>query len=235
MQGEGVMGLSIIIPVYNEAKRLESTVRAVEKELGRMGLDSEIIIAEDGSTDQTLAIAKRLQSERIRLVHSSLRIGKGKAIRNASMEARGGIIAFMDADLASDPAYLPSLIHGLDGGAAIAIGSRYVPGSVVKRKLMRDFYSRAFNLIIAVLWGSKVRDHQCGFKAFRRDAVVPWLGEIQSNSWFWDTEFLVRAQEKGLRVVEVPIKWNEAPTSNFRFSDIFGMMRSIIEFKLFRK
>lgn len=235
MQRGGGIGLSIILPVYNEEKRLESTVRAVDAELGKMGKDYEIIIAEDGSSDNTLQIAKRLENGRIRVAHSGARLGKGKAIQNASLSARGGIIAFMDADLASDLSYLPALIGSVEKGASIAIGSRYVPGSIIKRKLLRDFYSRAFNLIVAILWNSKVKDHQCGFKAFRRDAVVPWIGEVQSKSWFWDAEFLVRAQEKGLSVAEVPIRWDEASSSKFRFSDILGMMKSIIEFKLFRK
>lgn len=235
MQRDGGIGLSIIIPVYNEEKRLESTVRAVDAELGKMGKDYEIIIAEDGSSDQTLSIAKRLENGRIKVVHSGARLGKGKAIQNASLSARGDIIAFMDADLAADLSYLPALVESVEKGASIAIGSRYVPGSIIKRRFLRDFYSRAFNLIVAILWNSKVKDHQCGFKAFRRDAVVPWIGEVQSKSWFWDAEFLVRAQEKGLSVAEVPIRWDEASSSKFRFSDILGMMKSIIEFKLFRK
>ncbi|MFA5412037.1 MAG: dolichyl-phosphate beta-glucosyltransferase [Candidatus Micrarchaeia archaeon] len=231
----GEAALSVIIPAHNEEKRLEPTVRALERELGRMGKDHEIIIAEDGSSDHTLQIAKRLEDGRIRVLHSDARLGKGKAIQDAALSAKGDIIAFMDADLAADLSCLPALVGSVEKGASIAIGSRYVPGSMIKRKFLRDFYSRAFNSIIAILWNSRVKDHQCGFKAFRRDAVLPWIGEVQSKSWFWDAEFLVRAQEKGIRISEIPIRWNEAASSEFRFLDILGMVRSMISFKLFRK
>ncbi|MDD2655116.1 MAG: glycosyltransferase family 2 protein [Candidatus ainarchaeum sp.] len=232
-RGEAV--LSVIIPAHNEEKRLEPTVRALEKELGRMGKDYEIIIAEDGSSDHTLSIARHLENERIRVLHSDARLGKGKAVQDAALSARGGIIAFMDADLAADLSGLPALVGSVENGAPIAIGSRYVPGSATRRKFLRGLYSRAFNLAVSLLWNSRVKDHQCGFKAFRGSAVLPWIREVQSKSWFWDAEFLVRAQEKGIPIAEIPIRWNEAASSEFRFLDILGMMGSIMGFRLFRK
>lgn len=225
--------VSVILPVHNEAAVLKNTVNRLEKSLGQMLGDFEIIISEDGSTDSTVQVAKGLKNERVRLLHNGKRMGKGAAIKSAAAYAKGGIVLFMDADLASHPSHIKDLVRLLNGGADIVIGSRYLKESKAKRTFMRDVASKSFNFLVRTLLGSRIMDHQCGFKAFRKDTVLSVINEVEERKWFWDTELLVRAQRKGLKVVEIPIEWNEMPGSKFRLlGDTLHMAHGLIRFKI---
>lgn len=222
--------VSIILPVHNEAGVLKRTIDCLGDSLGQK---FEIIISEDGSTDDTVRIAKSLENKRVRLLHNGKRMGKGAAIKHAASYAQGSILLFMDADLASNPSQIKELVRLLEGGADIVIGSRYLKGSRAKRVFMRDVASRSFNFLVRAMLGSRIMDHQCGFKAFRKDTVLPVINEVENQKWFWDTELLVRAQRKGLKIAEIPIEWNEMPGSKFRLlEDTIHMAWGLIKFKI---
>ncbi len=225
--------VSIILPVYNEEKVLRKSVKSLGRTFEKTLGDFEIIISEDGSTDRTLDIAKSLQSEKVRILHKDKRMGKGAAIKGAIGCAKGNIVIFMDADLASNPGHVKQLVKLLEGEASIVIGSRYLKGARAKRTLLRYLASKSFNWLVRALLGSKLSDHQCGFKAFRKDLILPLINEVENERWFWDTELLVRAQRRGLKVVEMPIEWKEAPDSKFRLlRDTYHMACSLASFKL---
>ncbi|MCI0503248.1 glycosyltransferase family 2 protein [Candidatus Micrarchaeota archaeon] len=225
--------ISVIIPAHNEARVLRTNILRIERELERLGRDFEIIISEDGSTDGTVEIAKALEGGRIRVLNYSKRLGKGSAIMKAVSESRGDIVIFMDADLASDLENIPQIFDSIDGGASLVIGSRYVKGSESKRKLVRWVASRSYNWLVRILLGSRLRDHQCGFKAFRKSSVMPIAGEVTDGRWFWDTELLIRAQRRGLIVKEMPIKWEESQDSKFDLlKDTWHMAASLARFKM---
>jgi hypothetical protein len=225
--------VSIILPAYNEEKRLENSIKRLSKELNGVLDNFEIVISEDGSSDRTLQIAKSFESDDIRVLHSDKRSGKGGAIKNALMHCRGNFIVFMDVDLASHPRHVKDLVDLLQKGNAIVIGSRYMKGSKSKRSKVRYVASKAFNFMVRVLLGSKLTDHQCGFKAFRKDLVYPVIEEVKDDHWFWDTELLVRTQRKGLKVVEIPIEWKEEDGSKFRLvNDTIRMGLSLLVFKI---
>ncbi len=225
--------VSVIVPAYNEEKVLEKNVKSLHKSLGAILDNYEIIISEDGSTDRTAQIAKSLEGERVKVSNNGKRLGKGTAIRCAAAQASGSLILFMDADLASDPAHVKHLVEKLENGADIVIGSRYLKKSNAKRKAVRHFASKSFNVIVQTVFGSKISDHQCGFKAFRKKTVLPIMEDVEDKKWFWDTELLVRAQRKGLKVEEIPIAWKEADDSKYRLiQDTVHMTRSLISFKL---
>jgi len=225
--------LSVILPVYNEEKVLEDSVSRIKRALEKTGRDFEIVISEDGSTDETHNIAKSLESKNIIALHNSTRMGKGAAIKTAISHASGNIIIFMDVDLASNPEYVKQLVKFLESGAAIVIGSRYHKDSKTKRTPVRHFASKSFNFLVRTMLGSKLSDHQCGFKAFRKDLLLPVIDEVEDGKWFWDTELLVRAQRKGLNIVEIPIEWTEDQDSKFRiFGDTCHMAYSLLSFKL---
>jgi hypothetical protein len=225
--------VSLILPVHNEGAVLEENVKRLERMLEPVLGDYEIVISEDGSTDDTHSIAKRLESKRIKVLHHRERLGKGNAIKKAAALARNNVLIFMDADLASDPNFVDGLLRHIREGAAIVIGSRYLRESKAKRSAVRYVASRGFNFLVRTMLGSKLTDHQCGFKAFRKDLVLPIINEIDDGKWFWDTELLVRAQRKGLKVAEIPIEWKEAPGSKFRLlRDTMHMAYSLVSFKL---
>lgn len=225
--------VSVILPVYNEETVLKKNVMNLRNTLEKILDDFEIIISEDGSTDRTPEIAKSLQSEKIRILHEGKRRGKGAAIRSATTHAKGNIVIFMDADLASNPAHVKHLVKMLETEAAIVIGSRYLEESRTKRRLLRHFASKSFNWLVRVMLGSTLTDHQCGFKAFRKDFVLPVINEVEDERWFWDTEFLVRAQRKGFKIVEIPIEWKEDYDSKFSLlGDSIRMGFALLRFRL---
>lgn len=201
--------ISLVLPAYNEVKRLENTVRIIENELKKLNKDFEIIIAEDGATDGTDKLAERLVREHSHLkhFHSDKRLGRGMALRRAFRESNGDILVYLDVDLATDPIHISKLINEIEKGADISTGSRLMKGSITKRNIERRVLSKVYNSLVRLFLNSKLSDHQCGFKSFKRETVLPLLDEVNNNHWFWDTEILVRAQKRGLKVTELPVKW----------------------------
>lgn len=201
--------ISLVLPAYNEVKRLENTVKVIAEELKKLKQDFEIIIAEDGATDGTDKLAERLVKRHsyIRHFHSDKRLGRGLALTRAFKESRGDILVYVDVDLATDPVDISKLINEIEKGADISTGSRLLKGSVTKRNIERRILSKIYNFLVRLFLNSQISDHQCGFKSFKRKTVIPLLNEVNNTHWFWDTEILVRAQKKGLKVTELPVKW----------------------------
>jgi len=226
--------ISIVVPVYNEEKTLKNCIEKVSEATSKVTNNFEIIIAEDGSTDATYEIAKKLskKNSRIKVLHHRERLGRGGALKNAFRKAQGRILVYMDADLSSDLSYLRPLIDRIKNGASIATGSRLMGGAVAKRPAKRDTASRVYNFLVRLFLDSKIHDHQCGMKAFDRRIVLPLLRRVKDNYWFWDTEILVRAQREGLRVDEIPIKWSHGRFTKVSFTkDVLYMGGKILELR----
>ena len=204
--------VSLVFPAYNEVRDIERSVNAALEELKQITPRFEVIIAEDGSTDGTAEIAKRLAQEHpeVRHIHSADRLGRGGALKRAFKEASGYILVYMDVDLATDIHELSELIDAVRGGADIATGSRLLPDSRVKRSARRSFASQSYNTFIKVLFNTPVHDHQCGFKAFKRESLMGFIDEVEDRHWFWDTEVLIRGARKNLKIIEIPVDWSEA-------------------------
>ena len=201
--------VSLVLPAYNEAERLRDTVRQVADALQKMTTSFTIIIAEDGSTDGTDNAADELAKEftYVTHLHSNERLGRGKALNRAFKLSKGEIVAYIDVDLATDLKHLEELIESIRDGYDIATGSRMLKDSDVKRSFTRFVASKGFNFMTRHLLKSELKDHQCGFKAFKRESLFAILDTVKDNHWFWDTEILVRAQRKGYRVKEFPVRW----------------------------
>lgn len=212
--------VAIILPAYNEAKRLEATVKRVTEEMDGLAIPYEIIIAEDGSKDGTDAIAARLaqQNPKVRHIHSAERSGRGRALNKSFASTGADIVIYCDVDLATDTKHIRQLIDAIRQGYDVATGSRLMKDSDVKRPFNREFASRGYNMLVRLVLRSRIYDHQCGFKAFNRKTITPLLAEIKDTHWFWDTELLVRAQRKGMKVYEFPVHWRHggATTVNLK-------------------
>lgn len=201
------MIVTLVLPMHNEASRIESTVEVAEKILSNH--DSEIIVSEDGCIDGTPELARELERQgRIKHLHSDKKLGRGRAVERAFSVAKGDILLYMDADLSTNPERLQDLIGALKGGCDVVTGSRYVLGSETTRNPIRKVLSFAYNFFTRLLLGSKVRDHQCGFKGLTRKAADELL-PLEYGHWFWDTELLVKAQRAGFSVKEIPVEWKE--------------------------
>jgi glycosyltransferase involved in cell wall biosynthesis len=228
---------SLILPVYNERENLSKNIEKIIDGLSGIKERYEIIIAEDGSTDGTCPIAKSLSRryDNVKISHSDSRLGKGQAIKRALSLARGDKIAYMDIDLSPDIACLEDIIRYLDR-YEIVIGSRLIKRNMARRSRIRYPLSISYNLIIRILFRSAVRDHQCGFKAFRREVILGLAGQTRNNRWFFDTEILIKAQDQGYRIKEFPINWSESPSTRMRVSlVIFQMLADIVAFLLHKR
>jgi len=222
--------VSAVIPVFNDRPALENAIPRSLAALEGITGAFELIIAEDGSTDGTpdLVRERAARDPRIRLLHSDERLGRGRALTRAFGEARGRIACYYDVDLATDLAYLPALIGAIRAGADIATGSRLLPSSEVTRTGEREVASRVYNALVRLLLGSRVHDHQCGFKAFNRERILALLPSVKAPHWFWDTEVLVRGQRAGLRVAEFPVVWRTGKGTTVRLKDVFEMGGAIL-------
>ncbi len=122
-------------------------------------------------------------------------------------------------------AQLKSLISSIkDEGYDFAVGSRMLPESKVERSGTRDIASRFYNFMVCALLGSKIKDHQCGFKAFKREPLMQLLDKVEARHWFWDTELIVRASQRGYRIKEIPVEWRSGRETKVRlFKDSFNM------------
>lgn len=205
--------ITIIIPVYNEAICIYSNLAKIRKIIE--DYNYELIIAEDGSTDSTIAELKKAAYESNNLIVLSFpeRKGKGAALSNAITKAKGKIIIYIDGDLATDISIFPRFVNEI-AKCDIVIGSRVVTGAQTKRFLHRKLLSLIYNALVCFLFGSKLSDHQTGFKAFKTNKIKPLLPYIKSTKWFWDTEMLILAQRKGYSISEIPINWKERDNLN---------------------
>ncbi|NHN61805.1 flippase-like domain-containing protein [Haloarcula sp. JP-Z28] len=226
--------VSVVLPAYNEADTIEQTVSTTLETLASFLPDDtyEVIVAEDGCSDRTPEIATRLANEdsRIRHVHSDDRLGRGGALEYAFDQADGDTLVYFDTDLATDMSHLEELVNAVRiDGYDVATGSRWMPENRADRPAKRGIPSFGYNTLVRAVLCSDLKDHQCGFKAFDRQALETLLPIVQDEHWFWDTELLVKAQRNGYRVQEFPVDWTPKGDSKVDIvRDVFGMGSQIL-------
>ena len=226
--------VSVVLPAYNEAASIEETVSATLDRLAAFlpAGSFEVIVAEDGCSDRTPEIAARLarEDDRVRHVHSDERLGRGGALEYAFRQADGDTLVYFDTDLATDMAHLEELVESVrTGGYDVATGSRMLPDSDADRPAKRGVPSRGYNALVRLVLRSDLADHQCGFKAFSREAFEELANAVEDDHWFWDTEMLVRAQRRGLDVHEFPVDWTPKGDSKVDLvRDVLGMGSQIL-------
>jgi len=202
--------LDVVIPVHNEEVDLDGCVRRLHEALsGWFGHPFRITVADNASTDDTLAIAHRLADElpEVTVVHLAEK-GRGRALAAVWSASDAPVLAYMDVDLSTDLAALPPLVAPLlSGHSDLAIGSRLARGARVVRGPKRELISRGYNLLLRGALAIRFSDAQCGFKAIRADVAARLLPYVSDTGWFFDTELLVLAERSGLRIHEVPVDW----------------------------
>lgn len=200
--------LSLIIPAYNEARRIAETVKTVRAYLDAFGRPYEIIVVDDGSTDATREILSGIENTQV--ISHQPNHGKGYAVRQGMLASRGEYAAFTDVDLSAPIDELPKLFDAVQAGADVAIGSRAVSGSqlLIHQPRYRELGGKMLNLVIRLLAVPGIMDTQCGFKLFVGDAARLVFAKCVLNGWGFDVEALYLARRLGYRVVEVPVRWS---------------------------
>lgn len=203
------------IPARNERHRLTETIARVERVLRGSPYRWRLAVAEDGSEDGSADLVRELARScpDLTIQSSATRLGRGLALRKLWSSVEADIYVFTDADLATGPAAVMEAIRGVERGADLAIGSRLLRESKVLRPPLRHWVSRVYNWMVRRVSGDGVADHQCGLKAFSYRALAELLPLTSEDSWFWDTEVVVRAHRGGLRIVEFPVEWSETKYS----------------------
>ena len=228
--------LEIAVPVYNEERVLEGSVRRLHGFLSSdFPLGWRILVADNGSTDRTLVVARRLSYELPAV--EALRVrgrGRGRALHAAWSASDARVLCYMDVDLSTDlGALLPLVAPLLSGHSDLAIGTRLHRDARVQRSLKRELISRSYNRLLRLVLRAHFSDAQCGFKAIRVDVARQLLPLVQDQEWFFDTELLVLAQRRGLRIHEVPVDWVEDRDSRVRIlptaaADLRGVGRLLL-------
>lgn len=231
------MALTVIVPVFNEEKRLESSVYQLAGWLSRHGGKYELVLVDDGSTDATPKILAGLAGKirALRVITLPRNRGKGAAVREGLKSARGHAVLFMDVDLSTAPSQIPLALRQLRAGHDIAIGSRALPHSrlPVPQPLLRRISGRIFNSAVHVILGLPYADTQCGFKAMTLKTARRMSGAMKLNGFDFDVELLLLARRFSLRVSEFPITWNDRAHSTVRlmahstrmFATLFSLRR----------
>ncbi len=231
-----LLDVEIVIPVHNERLALEGSVRMLHGYLtATFPFSWQITIVDNASTDGTLQIARRLMYElpEVGAMHLPAK-GRGRALRTAWSVSRADVLAYMDVDLSTElNALLPLVAPLMSGHSDVAIGTRLAPGARVTRSLKRELISRCYNRLLHLALHAQFSDAQCGFKAIRAGAAAELLPLVQDEAWFFDTELLVLAHRRGLRIHEVPVDWVEDADSRVEIvptalGDLRGVARLLL-------
>lgn len=228
--------LSVIIPAYNEEKRISETLEIIETYLSKQNYKSEILVVDDGSKDNTVNIVKDFSNKNpcIKLHQNPGNQGKGAAVKRGMLNALGKYRLFSDADLSAPIVELERLLKWALQGYDVVIGSRNIPDPDVKIEalLKRKIIGRIFNLIVQILILPKFHDTQCGFKLFSAESAMKIFSLQKLSGFSFDVEILYLAEKLNYKIKEVPVNWHHVPASKVSIiKDSIRMFNDIINIK----
>lgn len=230
--------LTIVIPAYNEEKRLPDALERIHDYMDGRGENCEIIVVDDGSSDGTagLAEAARKGIPALKVLVNETNRGKGYSVRKGFLAGTGDLVLISDADLSAPIEEYEHLKRVLEENEADGvIGSRALPGAVIEihQSFVRRTMGMTFNLLVRMITGLPYRDTQCGFKLFRRAAFETVFEKLNTEGFAFDVEVLLRARKKGLKVVEEPVRWENSPDSSVHIiKDSLGMLIELTAIRL---
>ena len=227
--------VSIVIPAFNEAARIGSTISRIQEFLSGFPFPYELIVVDDGSSDDTASVVERHRCSGLRLIRNAGNHGKGYAVRQGVLESRGDYVLFTDADLSAPIEELHKLMNvALHENADVVIGSRAVDRSMIEvhQSWTRESGGILFNRAVRLILGLNLHDTQCGFKLFRRNRVLGIFQKQTRNGFGFDPEILFLASRRNLKIREVPVRWSHSEGSKIRFlRDGVGMFLDIVQIR----
>lgn len=228
------MDLSLVIPCFNEAARIDACLDAVTGYLdGLEGVTSEVVVVDDGSRDRTgekVGARARLRGD-VRLVSLEKNAGKGAAVREGVLAARGDVIVFLDADLAVDVHHVDRVLPPLRNGVDVAVGCRHVEGARVEKAQgrLRRALGRGYLGLARRILAIPVSDVTCGFKGFKREVAVDLFTGARCRRWGFDAEILHLAARSGYELLEVPVVWRDGADSRVRLpGDLLKSLKELL-------
>jgi len=232
------MHLSLIIPAYNEEKKLPKTLTKVDSYLRTRDYDYEILVVNDGSGDKTVEIAKNLIPgiKNLRVTGYNRNQGKGYAVRFGMMEAKGDFRLFSDADNSTSVDQVEKMWPEIEKGADIVIGSRDIKGAVLDppqpwiRQMLLGEGFKLFRKLVLGLW--KIEDTQCGFKCFSKEAAENIFPKCRISRFAFDPEILIIAEKMGYKIKEIPVYWKNDLESKVKFKSILKIALDLFVIKL---
>jgi dolichyl-phosphate beta-glucosyltransferase len=231
------MFLSVIIPAYNEEKRLPTTLEEIDKYLSKQTYDYEIIVISDGSKDNTVNIVRSysLKIKNLKLIDNKENHGKGYVVRQAMLQAKGDYRLFTDADNSTSIDQVEKMWPFFERDYDIVIGSRDVKGAVlaVPQSFQRRILGDTFNLVVKIVagfWG--ISDTQCGFKGFTARAAESIFPKCKIDRWAFDVEILVIAKKMGYKIKEMPVTWINDPNSKVKLKGMIKMLFEVLQIRL---
>ena len=232
--------ISIVVPAFNERERIPATFERLREYLDRSGEEYEVIVADDGSVDDTVTYAESVAAgwPQLSVLALGRNQGKGAAVRAGMLRARGEHRLFSDADLSTPIEELPRLRERLVGSCQVAIGSRAVPGSRIEvhQPGRREMMGRTYNRLVQLLVLPGLHDTQCGFKVFTAEAAVACFQPLRTRGFGFDAEALLRARRHGWRVAEVPVRWSHREDSRVSALRDSGMvLLDLIRLRFWRR
>jgi len=232
-----VKDASIVIPIYNEGERLEKSIQKLVEHVDMLKKDYEIILSDDGSTDNSLETIKKLSksNSRINYLHNKENLGRGNALKKACKAIKGSKVIFMDADtpLVADLTVMNEMLGCLDSHDVV-IASRFLPESKTKRKIHRGIMSKTYRFLVRLFFPAlMVSDTDVGFKGFKKSVFVKINKHIKSNGWSWDLEFMLESRKRKYTIKEIPLMWCEEGKSSVNIlRDSFAQLFSIFTLKM---
>lgn len=237
MEQETVLNVSVVVPAFNEERRLPPTLIDMIDFFDHEGRTYEILVVDDGSTDSTPLTVKKFQriKSEVRLIQLPKNKGKGNAVRTGMLKASGELCLFADADGATPIEEFKRLEKAIQRGADVAIGSRAKNSeeTKVETRIHRKVIGRTFNFLVNTFLIPDVKDTQCGFKLFTKDAAHFLFSRQRSEQFSFDIELLFLANRVEMKVEEVPINWTNIPGSKVNLVlDAAKMFRDIFVFRI---
>lgn len=199
--------LSLILPCFNEASHFNQSFRAIQEVLVRSSLQYEILLIDDGSSDETPELIRLAngKSARIKAFFHSKNQGRGATVAHGIRKAQGTIVGYMDIDCEVSPRYIPACVRLIaDGKAEVVVGARRYQ---IRGSILRAIHSTGYRYLADWMLGTGGIDTESGYKFFRKDAIAPILSQVKHQRWFWDTEIIVLVKRAGLRIAQVPVEF----------------------------
>lgn len=232
-----MINFSLVLPCYNESEHLRVSCSQILTTLKRLNCSFEIIFVEDCSSDDTREILsdviKKLKHNKVKVIYHKKNMGRGRAVMDGIMSAKGEVVGFIDIDCEVSPEYISQFLNMVRNNYDVVSAHRKYGFSI--NGITRALASKCYSFLVIILLGSALTDTEAGYKFFNRRKIVPILKKIKNNGWFWDTEIMVRSQRSGLRITHIPVKFNRRidKTSTVRLiPDSIEYLKNIILFKL---